>query len=271
MKISILACGWLGQPLALQLQNAGHEVMATCRSAAKQQALQECGIRTELYSLGDDLLGHALRSVLQSEVLILNIPPGGRQIQADFYRQQMCNLVAQAKQSGTQRLLFISTTGVYGEVDGDVSEQTQCLGTTPSALAHQQIEQQVQDVFANDAAILRLAGLVGQQRHPARFLAGRTALSEPLHVVNLIHQYDVIQAIQAIISLPQLGQIFHLAAHEHPTREAYYQWACEKLALPAPSFEHQPSDGNGKHINARWTCDTLGLTLRYASPYDMLK
>ena len=271
MHISILACGWLGQPLALQLQDAGHTVMATCRSAAKQQELQDLGIRTELYNLGDNLNSDALNAVLQAEVLVLNIPPGARHIQADFYCAQMCNLVEQARQSGTQKLLFISTTAVYGDADGEMTEQSPCLATTPSALAHQQIEQRVQDVFGNHGAVLRLAGLVGQKRHPAHYLAGKTALSEPLHAVNLIHQYDVIQAIQAILRLPHLGQVFHLAAHEHPTRETYYQWACDQLGLPRPSFEHSLASTGGKRINASWTCDKLGLQLRYPSPYDMLK
>jgi len=271
MKIAIVACGWLGQPLAQQLLKEGHSVVATCRSAAKQQELKQQGLTAQLFNLGDNLHSATMQEVLQADLLILNIPPGGKLIQAEFFTHHMCALVQAAKSHGTQRLLFISTTSVYGEVQGEVFEHLLCQPTTLSAKAHLTIEQSVRDIFCDDASILRLAGLVGSERHPAKYLAAKSAVSQGAQGVNLVHQFDVIAAIKRIIELEQFGHIFHLSAHEHPSRQDYYSWACTQLGLQAPEFSVEVNPSQGKLINAQWTCQQLGLQLKYPSPYDMLK
>lgn len=270
MKIAIVACGWLGQPLAQQLLKDGHSVVATCRSAAKQQELQNLGLTTHLFNLGDNLHSAMMQDVLQADLLILNIPPGGKHIQAEFFTHHMCALVQAAKNHGTQKLLFISTAAVYGEVQGEIFEHLLCQPVTLSAKAHLLIEQQVREVFGNNADILRLAGLVGHDRHPAKYLAAKSAVSQGSQGVNLVHQLDVISAIQAIIQQKYYGSIFHLSAHEHPSRQDYYSWACTQLGLQAPEFSVEANPSQGKLINAQWTCQQLGLQLKYSSPYDML-
>jgi nucleoside-diphosphate-sugar epimerase len=270
MKIAIVACGWLGQPLAHFLIKDGHTIVATCRSAAKQQELQQQGITAQLFNLGDNLHSATMQEVLQADLLVLNIPPGGKHIQTEFFTHHMCALVQAAKSHGCQRLLFISTTAVYGEVQGEIVEHLLCQPATLSAKAHLTIEQSVRDIFCADASILRLAGLVGPDRHPAKYLAAKSAVSQGSQGVNLVHQVDVISAIQAIIQQKYYGSIFHLSAHEHPSRQDYYSWACTQLGLQAPEFSVEANPSQGKLINAQWTCQQLGLQLRYPSPYDML-
>ncbi|KXI29546.1 SDR family oxidoreductase [Paraglaciecola hydrolytica] len=270
MQISIVGCGWLGQPLAQQLLKSGHNIVATCRSKAKLQQLQQLGLLVQQFNLGDELNKETMQAVLQSDLLILNVPPGGKHIQADFFIEHMCNLVKQAKFKGTQNLFFISTTAVYGEAQGEIIEQSVCQPTTLSGQAHLQIEQCVLDVFKHNACILRLAGLVGQERHPAKHLAAKTDLANPLQRVNLVHQQDVIEAIKLIMQGQHFGHILHLCANDHPSRQTYYQWACSKLNLVEPTFLPSEEDKTGKQINAQWTCNKLGLELKYPSPYDML-
>lgn len=270
MQISIMGCGWLGQPLARQLSRDGHNIAATCRSETKQKQLQQLGFTAHLFNLGDRLNSETILAVLQADWLILNIPPDSKQVQPEFFTEQMSVLIQQAKSHGTKRLLFISTTAVYGEAQGEINEQSPCIPTTLSAQAHLKIEQQVLECFGQKACILRLSGLVGPNRHPAKHLAAKTNLNNARQAVNLIHQQDIIAAIKLIIQHPHFGHILHLSAHEHPTRENYYQWACNKLNLVPPTFIHSENGSPGKLINAQWTCNTLGLDLKYSSPYDML-
>lgn len=271
MQISIVGCGWLGQPLAMSLLNEGHTILATSRSELKQQQLNQLGISTKIYQLGDSLSSETMSSVLQSELLILNIPPGGRKIKADFYTDQMTKLIEQAKLTSVKKLLFISTTAVYGELEGEINEQTAVAPLTPSAIAHVTLEQRALAIFGDNACILRLAGLVGHNRHPAHYLAGKTDLDNPLQRVNLVHQSDVITAIKAIIKQPKFTQILHLSAYEHPTRVDYYTNTCKKLGLIPPLFDHTSSSKDGKVINAYWTCKQLNIELAYPNPFDMLE
>jgi nucleoside-diphosphate-sugar epimerase len=270
MHISIVGCGWLGQPLAEQVKQSGHSTGATCRSPEKRQTLEQLGYSSHVYQLGDALTSDALKAVFQSSLLILNLPPGGRHIQPDFYIEHMCQLLSEARQQGVRHVIFISTTAVYGDMQGRVVEQTPPAPKTESGRAHQIIEQHALEVFAGDACVLRLAGLVGVDRHPAKYLAARTDIRHGSQVVNLVYQQDVITAIEAIIEQDKYAHIFHLCAHEHPTRHDYYRWACAKLGLDLPEFVVESHEHQGKIIDAHWTCETLGLEISYASPYAML-
>ncbi|MBC3764524.1 SDR family oxidoreductase [Neptunicella marina] len=272
MKISICGYGWLGLPLALHIQQKGQQIIGTTRTAAKQHQLKQQDLDTVLYSLGDDITSSELQTLFDCDVLILNIAPGRKQLDATAFVKNMTDFIQQAKTAGTKKLLFISTTSVYGEQTGVITESSPLQPTTASGQCHQLIEQVVFDVFAQAGAVMRLAGLVGENRHPARYLAGKTDIANGQHVVNLVHQTDVINAINSLIQHHAFGDIYHLCSHDHPTRQAYYQWACDTLGLPPAQFEesnYAPKD-QGKLIDAQQSCQKLGLELRYPSPFDML-
>lgn len=269
MKIALCGCGWLGQPLAAQLTARGHNIVASKRSADGVSHLNSLGYTAVQYALGDDLQDAALQPLLNCDVLMLNIPPGRKHFEPEQYLGNMKTLISAARQSGTKKLLFISTSAVYGETSRVVYEYSPTLPETASAKVHVALETYAQKVFGKDAGVLRLSGLIGDHRHPANTLSGRQ-LDKGHKVVNLIHQSDVIAAIIALIENDKFGHVLHLAAHDHPSRQDYYTWACQQLGLPLPVFTQAPCPP-GKRVNADFTLDTLGITLRYPSPYDMLQ
>jgi nucleoside-diphosphate-sugar epimerase len=272
MQIVIIGCGWLGQPLALELQQSGHNLLVTCRSPARQQALQALGLDCHQLTLGLEIEQDLQDKLAKAEAIIVCVPPGRKNFDAKHYlvaHQQLCDkLLVQP----SARWLFVSTTAVYGDTHGMVFEHSEPSPNTASGFAHQAIEQYLLSRFPKQTSVLRLAGLVGPDRHPAKHLAGRLEIPEGQQGVNLVHQADVISAIDAIIAGAHWGQIFHLSALEHPSRQDYYTWACEKLGLNPPSFlsEDTTPSPSGKLVDATWTIKQLGLTLRYASPYQML-
>ena len=75
-QISILGCGWLGLPLAVNLQQSGHNIVATCRSEDKAKKLTKLGLTTQIYNLGEDLTQSHLKALFSSKILVLNIPVG---------------------------------------------------------------------------------------------------------------------------------------------------------------------------------------------------
>ena len=270
MQIGICGCGWLGQPLAQHLRSSGHDIVATRRSKEALQALDELGYSSIAYSLGQSLSSGSLLPLFSSELLILNIPPGGKSLRPETFVLRMKALIAHANSKGVKHLIFISTTSVYGQQSAHVTEQTRPKPNTDSGFAHIRIEQSVFEHFKKRGTVIRLAGLVGSDRHPAKFLAGRTDLKNGGQGVNLIHQQDVVSAITQIIEKHIWGETLHLAASEHPSREEYYRWAAAKLSLPEPQFLPSENASTGKLIDATWTLQQLGLRLQYASPFDML-
>ncbi|MDC9595042.1 SDR family NAD(P)-dependent oxidoreductase, partial [Xenorhabdus sp. IM139775] len=125
----------------------------------------------------------------------------------------------------------------------------------------------------------RLAGLVGNGRHAWRFLAGKKALQGGESAVNLVHQDDVISAIQLLIQQPEGGQLFNLCAPIHPKRAEFYPSASRQLDLTPPEFLLPESaeverklniDGkDGKVVDGSRICRELGFEYQFPDPGRM--
>jgi len=247
--ISIIGLGWLGLPLAKQLIASGYQVRGSVTSIEKQQQLAtelpdlnvQCWLADQPAVLPDTLL---------APVMIITIPPG----KLSDYFLALQSVVLQAKQRGVERLIYISSTSVYGGT-GHCDETTPLQPETAQAATLVQVEHYVQQAGFPCWNILRPSGLIGPGRYPGRFLSGKT-LDAGGRVVNLVHQCDVIGAIMALLAQPCSG-IFNLASPDHPTRAAFYQQACQLAGLPVPQFSDMNDDG--KMINAEKVETELGF------------
>lgn len=54
--------------------------------------------------------------------------------------------------------------------------------------------------------------------------------------MNLVHQDDVIAAIQMLLKLPQGGHVYNLCAPIHPTKAEFYPPLARALGLEPPQF-----------------------------------
>ncbi len=83
MKISIVGCGWLGLPLAKAALQRGFTVKGTTTTGGKVPLLHALGIDTYLFELSTtEEIGVAYDSLFDTDVLIVNVPPGGRSPEA---------------------------------------------------------------------------------------------------------------------------------------------------------------------------------------------
>ena len=271
MQISVVGCGWLGLPLAINLQESGHNIVATCRSQQKADKLTQLGFDAECFELGDKLGHSRLDKLFNSKVLVLNVPVGRKSPNTEHFVQHMQALLNFAANSQIQNLIFISTTSVYGDISGTVTEKSPTHPQTQSGQINLSVEALVKENFAGSSTIIRAAGLVGKDRHPANYLAGKIGLLNPDNIVNLVHQDDVVCAIKTVIERNIWGQTLHLSSIEHPTRVQYYNWAADNLGLSAPTFTQGTGVALGKKIDASKSLHILGLSLKYPSPFDMLR
>jgi nucleoside-diphosphate-sugar epimerase len=92
--------------------------------------------------------------------------------------------------------------------------------------------------------VIRFGGLIGDNRHPIRFLTGRQNLENPDAPINLIHQTDCIGIIEKIIEQDCFGETFNAVTPFHPSRKYYYTQKATEFNLPLPEFdESNPSVG----------------------------
>ncbi|MGR5152283.1 SDR family oxidoreductase [Photobacterium swingsii] len=261
MKVSICGCGWLGLPLAHYLKNQGMQVQGSKRTLADAQALSHNGILG--FPLALPLNKEAveeLNDFFDCDVMVVNIPPGRKTLLSAQYAQSILILCEEAKRKGCRRLIFISTTSVYGDCTGTVSEKTIPMPTTESGKAHYEIEQGLMASWGEQVTVLRLAGLIGPNRHPVKFLSGRGNIQQGGAPVNLIHRQDCIRAITAIIRSQPVQSVFHLAASQHPSRADYYTAMAKLAGLAVPEFTDNCGE-NEKQVDALFTCEQLGLVL----------
>jgi nucleoside-diphosphate-sugar epimerase len=84
--------------------------------------------------------------------------------------------------------------------------------------------------------VVRFGGLIGDDRHPINFLAGRKNIENPEAPINLIHQEDCIGIIEAIVKQECWNETFNAVAPFHPSRKEYYTQKAMELGLLLPEF-----------------------------------
>lgn len=244
-KICVIGCGWLGLPLAKSLIKKGYEVNGTTRSSEKIKLLQSYGVGAYILDItSEGIIGKLEACLKQCETLILNIPPGLRKNPQSDYVKTMAFLIPFIEASSVDKVLFISSTSVYHDDESfPVITESNLEALKPSS---QIID--AESLFQNNSnfksTMLRFSGLFGEDRHPAKYLAGRNQIKNPNAPVNLIHRTDCISIIEHLIEQDVWGEIFHAATSPHPTKQNYYTSICQTLNLPLPQFnDSQPSKG----------------------------
>ncbi|MBF7074988.1 NAD(P)H-binding protein [Glaciecola sp. MH2013] len=275
-KQVIMGLGWLGSPLATQLLDCGNSVSGSTRNTEKAQLLKKEGISTFFFDLYTSSTNELNDSYFSNASLILNIPPGRKHFDPQQFVNKMKELINYAIKCGVRHIIFISTTAVFGKVLGEVNNLTELSPKTESGNAHADIERYLRShAKSKDLRldVLRLAGLVDNERHPVHSLAKKNDISLGKNPVNLVHKNDVIKCIKALLSRKHITgfSAMNLCSLSHPSRQEYYTWCAKELGITQPSFtldDRQVADG--KWINAKDTLASLALDLDFPSPFDML-
>ncbi|NDW16784.1 NAD(P)H-binding protein [Alteromonas genovensis] len=271
-KIVITGYGWmagyLGNALLSSDSPIDAHVVGTTRSDDKLVQMSKQNITGIKFALGDDT--SRLCQYMQDATFIINIPPGRRSTQLDGFTQQVIALINDAVAANVAHIIFVSTTSVYGDSTNETLTETSAPAPeTASAKAHVAIEEHLASLSSKvNYTVLRLAGLVGPDRHPARSLSGRE-LPAGNKRINLVHIADVVKGLLAVIETPQRNCTLHLCSALHPKRGEYYSRAASALNLPLPLFSDTESEAMGKVIDASASWQALDITPAYANPDDM--
>jgi len=261
-QISILGCGWLGMPLAKSLLEKGFSVKGSTTSLEKISALESNGIQPFQIELSETEIKGEINSFLtNSEILIIDIPPKLRSIINENFVKKIQNLIPFIEKAKIEKVIFISSTSVYADAPLTIFRVTESTKPNPETESGKQLlatEILLQSNPNFKTTAVRFGGLIGEDRHPIHFLAGRKNIENPEAPINLIHQEDCIGIIEAIVKQECWNETFNAVAPFHPSRTAYYTQKALELGLPLPEFD-QTKISIGKTILS----DKLGITLDY--------
>jgi nucleoside-diphosphate-sugar epimerase len=238
-EVLLAGAGWLGMPLALRLKEIGCDVRVVGQTAEKKEEFRRHGIE---YLCVD----YNQLPKLRCKKMIICIPP------AENYLSIIQNLLHAVQPSFT---LFTSSTSVYAQTTGTVDETSVCEGNSMLIDAEKLILNHV-----CTSTVLRLGGLIGSHRNPARHFSGKTNISNGLAPVNLIHQLDILRFVVMILQQNILG-VYNVVNPFHPTRKAYYEQECSALGLEPCHFL---SEGEGKVVDGSKI--TRALQAEYLHP-----
>jgi nucleoside-diphosphate-sugar epimerase len=266
MQISIIGLGWLGFPLAQELLRRGHTVRGTTTSPDKLPALQAAGIDAHLLRLSPRPDPDSPRPWLDADMLIVNIPPKASQFGTAFFPQQIAYLAEAVSASSIKRVIHVSSTSVYPELNRVMQEDdviTVAQSAAPALLQAERIWRRVSS-YQPHATILRCGGLMGYDRLPGRYVAGKT-VDSGASPVNYIHRDDAIGLIVAVLEKRLLGT-YNLVAPEHPTREAVYRTSCARHGFALPTFVEPVAPIPFKIVDCQRIIKTAGYVFRYPDP-----
>jgi nucleoside-diphosphate-sugar epimerase len=263
-SVAIIGCGWLGLALTKQLITEKYRVAVTTQSVDKQNALLAKNIDTELLSLPVNDPASVVLSAFNQETLVISITPQIRQGRSD-YPEKVAQLVKMAELGKVKRIILLSSTAVYNGLSGTVDENSPLDFSAEKVAVIAGAEEAAQN-FTGKTVVLRLAGLVGPERHPGRFLQGKRVLAEPQAFINLIHQADVVGVLMNIITEHKYHGIYNAVSATETSKEHYYQAAANALGLPVPEFSFETAMRFGKRIND----EKLRNNLNYQFIYDDL-
>mgnify|MGYP000495324556 CR=1 FL=1 len=147
-KISILGCGWLGLTLGEKLQAFGYLIKGSTTSKSKLIDLNEKGILPFIICLNEtNIEGNIEEFLLDSEVLIINIPPGLRKKPNKNHVAEITQLIPYIKKSTVEYVLFVSSTSVFADTFPfpNITEQTVPNNTSKSAKQLIEIEKSLKE------------------------------------------------------------------------------------------------------------------------------
>jgi nucleoside-diphosphate-sugar epimerase len=274
MSKLIVGCGYLGSRVARRWRDAGHEVFVVTRDAGHARAFAEQGYRP---ILADVLKPESLAALPAAESVLYAVgyDRAERVSMHDLYAGGL-RWVLDALPGEPAKIIYISSTGVYGQSQGETVDEESateptrdggraCLAAERTLAAHR---------WGPRGVVLRMAGLYGPGRIP---LAGELRAGRPIAApregsLNLIHVEDAAGAVLAADQLAEPPRTYVVSDGQPVERRGYYEELASLLGAPLPTFAPAAADspaavraGSDKRIdNARLLAE-LGVRFEYPS------
>ena len=224
--VSIIGTGWLGLPLARLLVQADCQVFGTTTREEKIELLTAEGILCN-------------KMIFTDEILVITLPPTlGKQAPLHVYIDIIERIIHQTNHLvHLKKLLFTSSTSVYGRAKGVLTEETAIQPHTPSEETLAQAERLINEKTGDYAVyVLRLGGLVGPGREPGYFFKDKKDIPGGEISVNLVHQLDVLNIMKHIILKDTPEGTFNICADEHPARGDFYPQRARQVGVKEANF-----------------------------------
>jgi nucleoside-diphosphate-sugar epimerase len=278
MKL-VVGCGYLGSRVARLWRAQNESVAVVTRSAERAGRLQADGYVPVVADVTDpaslkllDELG-SIDTVLYAVGFDRAAGKGMREVYVEGLRALLDTLP-----TSVERIIYISTTGVYSQNDGGwIDESSVCQPAREAGRVFLEAESLLTEhALGPRAIILRLAGIYGLGRIPRRneLLSGQPVTAAADAWLNLIHVDDAARIVLAAEKQVRPPRVY-LVADGHPVRRRdYYAQASRLLKAPPPVFsnlEPQVQEDRRGITNRRVNIARLTSEVRFDFQYPSFR
>ena len=218
----------------------GYEVKASTGTKSKVDAIEKLGAKG--YFLRFDPTCNdpeGLKEILDTDAVIICLAPRFSQHKMmTFHAEQIKVIKEEIEDLPVNKVIYTSSTSVYKDVNALVNEnsETSDQPRSRSVLLAEEVLRINTDL---DATILRLGGLMGYDRIPAKYVDGKKGLVTGDIPVNYVFRDDVIRAISRIIEINDhnsWNKVFNVVAPEHPPKRTVYEETAKYGRYIVPTF-----------------------------------
>lgn len=233
-KILIVGFGDVGERLAKMLTNK-YRVMALVRKADRAELARSLGVVPVFGDLDDP---HSLRRIAGlAEIVCHFAPPPSRGTVDSRTRHLLVALHQNRATMLPQRLVYISTTGVYGDCGGDWIDETRNVQpSTDRAIRRMHAEGLLRQWATRTGvkvSILRAPGIYAADRLPIeRLQKGTPALIDADDVfTNHIHADDLARAALAAITRGLPNRVYNVVDDSDMKMGDYFDVVADHFKL----------------------------------------
>ena len=231
-RLFIFGYGFSAEAFAMRMRARGFEIAATCRSAEKQARLEADGIEAHLFD-GSAPIADAERVLSRATHLLSSVPPDK---EGDPVLRRHLEAIRAA--APFEWIGYLSTTGVYGDRDGDwVDEDSPREPTGARGARRVQAEDSWFSLAdAGPVMSFRLAGIYGPGRSALDTVRQGKArrIVKPGQVFSRIHVEDIAAVLEASVDRPRGGGAYNVCDDEAAPPQDVIAHACELLGEEPP-------------------------------------
>ena len=274
--VLIVGCGYIGQRVAALLDTDKYHVTGVVRSRESAEKLTKSGAVAVCVDL-DRLPPGPDWGCAQADVFYVAPPPPG----GDQDLRMQAFLASLPGKTAVRRLVYISTSAVYGDCHGDWITETQPLKpTTPRGLRRLDAEQQLREWCRLNKAqwiILRVPGVYGPGKLPLERLRKGTPVLREIDApyTNRIHADDLATICVAAMQCSTGNEVYNVSDGHPGNMTDYFFRVADAAGLPRPpevSREDAPSVlsagmlsflNDSRRMDNSKLLEDLGIELRY--------
>lgn len=229
--VSIVGCGYTGLRLARRWLEQGAVVRGYATGAASLAAITAAGAAAARLDLDAD----AARTDAEGQLVYYAVPPATNGGGDARFQRYLDGLGGRPR-----RLVYLSTTGVYGDHAGaPVDEDTPPAPLTARAARRVAAETLLRDWAARRQVswcILRVAGIYGPGRLPLERLRRAEPAIRPQESSpgNRIHVDDLVSACVAAATLPRPSGVVNVCDGSDASMTEYLLRVAQLSGLPPP-------------------------------------